>query len=83
MCSHEILSPVIYRDLLLTPGFKQTVPLDFSEKYFLCVSLQSTTSGLQSKNDTKLTSKICCGLEWIRNRQISKSQNVTANRELH
>lgn len=70
-------------DLLLTPGFKQTVPLDFREKYFPCVSLQSTTPGLQSKNDTKLTLKICYGLEWIKNRQICKSQNVTANRELY
>lgn len=83
MCSNEIFSPLICTDLLLTPGFKQTVPLDFNKKYFLCVSLPSTTSGLQSKNDTKLTSKICYGLEWIRNRQISKSQNVTANRELY
>lgn len=58
-------------------------PSHFSEKHFLRVSLLSTTPGLQSKNDTKLTSKICYGLEWIRNRQISKSQNVIANRELY
>lgn len=83
MCSNKVFRHIIYGHLLLTPGFKQSISLDFSEKYFLCVSLQSTTPGLQSKNDTKLTSKICYGLEWIRNRQISKSQNVIANRELY